>query len=403
VLIMPFGATAGFATVVLAFLATRVGLSVTQGASLVALNMFPHVWKFLWAPVADRTLTRKQWYLLSSVVCAAGMFVMATLPLGQATIHLMSGIVLLTSVAATFQGFAVESLVAYLTPPQERGRVSGWFQAGNLGGAGIGGGAGLWLLNALASPWMAGAILAASMLACALALLWIDDVPAHRSTGPVSTAVRQIALDLWQVLRSYEGILCAVLCVVPVGTGAATAVLAQSQVAAFWRAGAGEVALTQGVVSGVTSMLGCLAGGIACSRLFNARFGYALFGAGMALVAASMAVAPMQIPEYIVFSLAYSFTAGLTYAAFSAFVLDAIGTGHAATKYNGFASLSNAPIWYMGLVLARAETAWGPKAMLLTESALGVLGIAAFAIVAAALRGREPFGPKRALVTFRSL
>jgi MFS family permease len=399
VLIAPFGATAGFVTVVLAFMATRVGMSVTQGASLVALNLFPQVWKFLWAPVADKTLTRKRWYLLSSVVCAAGTFSMATVRLGPQTIGLMSGIVLLTSVASTFQGFAVEGLVAYLTPPQERGRVSGWFQAGNLGGSGIGGGAGLWLLNAVPSPWMAGAILAAGMLTCAIPLLWIDDVPAQRTDGPLSSAIRQIALDLWPVLTSYEGILCAVLCVVPVGTGAATAVLAQSQVAAFWRAGAREVALTQGVVSGITSMLGCLVGGIACSRFFNARFGYALFGAGMVLVATGMATAPMQIPEYIGFSLAYSFTAGLTYAAFSAFVLDAIGTGHAATKFNAFASLSNTPIWYMGLVLARAETAWGPKAMLLTESALGVLGIAAFAIVAVALRGPEPSGMRRAPVS----
>jgi MFS family permease len=401
VLIVPFGATAGFVNVVLAFLATRAGMSVTQGASLVALNMFPQVWKFLWAPVADKTLTRKRWYLLSSIVCAAGMFSMATVRLGPQTINLMSGIVLLTSVAATFQGFAVEGLVAYLTPPEERGRVSGWFQAGNLGGSGIGGGVGLWLLNSLASPWMAGAILAGGMLACSVALLWIDDVPAHRTDGPLTAAIRQVSLDLWQVLTSYEGILCAVLCVVPVGTGAATAVLAQSEVAAFWSAGAREVALTQGVVTGLTSMLGCLIGGIACSRFFSARFGYVLFGAGMALVATWMAVAPMQVPEYIAFSLAYSFTAGLTYAAFSAFVLDAIGTGHAATKYNGFASLSNTPIWYMGLVLARAETAWGPKAMLLTESALGVLGIAAFAVVAAALRGREPSGVMRAPVTFQ--
>jgi hypothetical protein len=85
---------------------------------------------------------------------------MATLPLGPSTILPMSGIILVTSVAATFQGFAVEGLVAYLTPPRERGRVSGWFQAGNLGGLGVGGGLGLWLLNTLSAPWMTGTILA---------------------------------------------------------------------------------------------------------------------------------------------------------------------------------------------------------------------------------------------------
>jgi hypothetical protein len=35
---------------------------------------------------------------------------------------------------------AVESLMAYNTAPSELGRTAGWFQAGNLGGSGLGGG-----------------------------------------------------------------------------------------------------------------------------------------------------------------------------------------------------------------------------------------------------------------------
>ena len=69
-------------------------------------------------------------------------------------------------------------------------------------------------------------------------------------------------------------------------------------------------------------------------------------------------------------------------------MLDAIGAGNAATKYNGYASLSNFPIWYMGLALAAVETRLGPTGMLLTESACGVLGIVAFAIAVACWRPR---------------
>jgi MFS family permease len=386
-LIVPFGATSGFVNVALAFLATRVGLSVQQGAALIAVSMFPHVWKFFWAPLADKTLSRKRWYLLSALLSAAGIFAMATVPLGPSTLLLMSAIIFVTSVAATFLGFAVEGLVAYLTPPQERGRVSGWFQAGNLGGLGIGGGLGLWLLNTLPSPWISGAILATCLMACAIPLFFIADIPAIRTGGPLVASIEHVAIDLWQVLKSREGILCGVLCFVPVGTGAASGVLAQSEVAAMWHAGAREVALTQGTLTGVTAMLGCLVGGAACSRYFKARAGYAFFGALMALVAVAMAVSPMRVMQYVGYSLAYSLTTGLCYAAFSAFVLDAIAAGHAATKYNAFASLSNAPIWYMGLVLARAETTWGPKGMLYTEAILAAAGIGVFVIVAAATRG----------------
>ena len=107
---------------------------------------------------------------------------------------------------------------------------------------------------------------------------------------------------------------------------------------------------------------------------------------------ATMAFAPATVTTYIGFNVAYAFTTGLCYAAFSSFVLEAIGTGHAATKYNGFASLSNTPIWYMGLLLAWTETRWGPKGMLLSDAALAVAGILVFVAVAALVRSRVRAG-----------
>ncbi|HTX65045.1 MAG TPA: MFS transporter [Opitutaceae bacterium] len=391
VLIAPFGATLGFVSVALAFLATRDGLTVQQGAELIATGMLPNVWKFFWSPIGDTTLSRKRWYLLSCAVSAAGMFAMAAVPLGPATLRLMQAVILVTAVAATFLGFAVEAMVAHLTPPADRGRVSGWFQAGNLGGTGIGGGLGLWLLINLPRGWQAGLVLAALTLACAAVLPWLPEVPAESRGTSLPRAMRNVAADLWQVARSRDGVLSAVLCFVPVGTGAAQGVLAQSVVAAHWGAGAGAVELVQGVLNGVVSMAGCLLGGYGC-RFFGPRAAYAVFGALMAAVTFAMAFAPATPAVYVVGNLGYAVVTGFCYAAFSAFVLDAIGAGNAATKYNGYASLSNFPIWYMGLALAAAETRLGPKGMLLTESACGVLGIAVFAAAAAAWRARPVLG-----------
>lgn len=108
----------------------------------------------------------------------------------------------------------------------------------------------------------------------------------------------------------------------------------------------------------------------------------------MAGVTAFMAVSPASPFVYVAGSLAYALTTGFCFAAFSGFVLDAIGAGNAATKYNGFASLSNTPIWYMGLLLAAVDTRFGPKGMLLAESACGVIGILVFSAAAAAWRRR---------------
>jgi hypothetical protein len=393
-LIVPFGATSGFVSVALAYLATKFGLSVEQGASLIAVSLFPNVWKFFWAPVGDRTLSRKKWYLISCAACAIGMFGMAVVPLSQDTMILMDVIIAFSSIAATFLGFAVEGLVAHITPPNDRGRVSGWFQAGNLGGGGIGGGLGLWLLDNMPAPWVAGGILAVLTLACAIPLLWISDVKGHAGEGGPVAAVKDVALDMWAVLNTREGILCALLCFVPIGTGAAQGVLVQSEVAAHWIKDPTEAAriveMVQGFITGLISMAGCLVGGWICNKWLNARASYAVFGGIMAAITGGMAMAPATPNLYIVFSMAYAFATGLCYAAFSAFVLDAIGAGHAATKYNGFASLSNFPIWYCGLVLAWAQTEWGPSAMLWTESLLGVAGIVVFTVFAAIVRNRAP-------------
>src|SRR5207302_6847395 len=121
------------------------------------------------------------------------------------------------------------------------GRVSGWFQAGNLGGSGIGGGIGLKLLTSLHAPWQAGLILAILMLLCAVPLIFVPDVAAEGGAGTLWEAIKHVALDMWQVLKSPAGILCGVLCFVPIGTGAAQGVLTQAEVAAHWQAGENEV------------------------------------------------------------------------------------------------------------------------------------------------------------------
>ncbi len=66
VLIVPFGAMAGYLSVAVAYLLTQAGISVAQTAGLIAIGFIPHTWKFLWAPIADTTLTRKKWYLIAA-------------------------------------------------------------------------------------------------------------------------------------------------------------------------------------------------------------------------------------------------------------------------------------------------------------------------------------------------
>ena len=390
VLILPFGALGGFVGVGLTFLATTHGLSITEGALLNGAQLLSQWMKWIWAPLVDITLTPRRWHLLSTALTAAGTLAMSLIPLGPRTLVVLLAVIAVTSLVNTVVAMAIEACMTADTPPDQAGRVSAWYQAGNLGGTGLGGGLGLWLLETLPQPWMAGAIMGALMLACCGALAFVNERPAtpHR-VGEVGllAAVRGVARDLVQTLRSTGGMLAALLLVLPIGTGAGSGVLTQAAVAAHWGAGAREVGLLQGTLAGLITAAGCFAGGALCKRV-HPRSAYAAIGVALAGIASAMALAPATVTTYIVASTVYNFAVGMAYAAYSATTLDAIGHTAGATKFSTMASLANFPIWWLGLLLGWMADHRGPAAMLHTEAALSVIGVALFALAVVGVRRR---------------
>jgi MFS transporter, PAT family, beta-lactamase induction signal transducer AmpG len=224
--------------------------------------------------------------------------------------------------------------------------------------------------------WMGGSILGVLFLCCSFALYATPEIAAH--AGSIGAAVRAVQSDLATMLKTRGGLTAALLCFLPVGTGAAQGLLGQEKIAALWGAGENDVALAQGVYSGVVTAAGCFAGGALCKHI-HPRVAYAFIALLMAGVAVTMAFSPMTKTFYLVMSLDYSFVTGLAYAGFSALVLDGMGKGSGATKYNVFASLSNFPLWWLGIVLGIVAQKAGVRTMLLTDAAFGIVGVAIFA------------------------
>lgn len=386
-LILPFGAMSGYLTVAVAYRLSQAGLGVDQIADLVAVSFIPHTWKFLWAPVVDTTLHRKTWYVLGSIGSAVGIFATGAMPATAPGIAVLYGVVLLSNLAVTFLAMAVESLMVYGTRPDQFGRAGGWFQAGNLGGQGLGGGAGLWMAQTLPDPWMSGAVLGLACALCCLALTQLREPPPLARSGRYLRDLRHVFQDLWEVVRSRPGMLALLIVFLPLSTGAAQNLWAA--VADDWHASAETVTLVTGVLGGVVSAAGCLAGGYFCDRMHR-KWAYALYGALQAGCAVAMALAPRTEAMYIVFTLLYALITGFTYAGFSAVVLEAIGLGAAATKYNVFASLSNMPIAYMTVVEGWAHERWGAAAMLYAEALCAAAALAVFACAAILLARRSP-------------
>lgn len=392
ILYIPFGALGGFVSVALTFLATQNGMSISEGALIIGSQMLISWLKWLWAPLVDITLSPKKWYIFSTTVSALGVLAMSALPLGKETLGALLFIIAIANLINSIVGMAVEALIANLTPKDQIGRVSAWFQAGNLGGAGLGGALGLFLIQHLPSPWMSGAIMGVLFMSCCLALLPLPEVKPHVSNQRALNSVKTVIVSFWNMLKERAGLLTAILCILPIATGAAQGVLTQSAVAGFWGADAEHVALVQGLLSGIITAFGCFIGGWVCNKM-NTHVAYSIFGIVLSVIAAGMAISPNTIAMYVVWNMIYALGVGLSYAAFTAMALNAIGKSAAATGYNVFASLSNFPIWWLGLLLGFVADKQGPRSMLLVESVLGAVGVGVFILVDKNLFKRGKFVP----------
>ena len=184
-LILPYGISSGFLSVTLPYELTKLGWSVAAIAALVAIGTSSNLWRFAWSPIVDLTLSTRTWYLIGLFPAALAIGALGIVPLREG--WFFTGLVFFSQVASTIVILPVAGMIAHTVMETAQGRASGWYQAGNLGGAGIGGGIGLWLATH-STYTIACCFLALLMLACALALRWIPNV--HPISGE-SIAIRR--------------------------------------------------------------------------------------------------------------------------------------------------------------------------------------------------------------------
>jgi MFS family permease len=379
-LYLPFGATNGYLTVAIAYQLSQAGVPAESIGVLIALSFMPQTWKFLWAPIVDMTLTSKGWYLIGAVLSAFGALGMAVCSAPPVNFTALTAAAIMASLASTFLGMAVEALIAHSTPPEQQGRAGGWLQAGNFAGSGIGGGAALWLATHVRRAWITGAALGACFLLCCLALTLIRESQRGPRAAGIAARTRDMLRDLWDVARSPRGYLALLVLFLPIGSAGAGALF--SVIPDDWHTSATAVELANGTLSGVTSLLGCLAGGY-LSDLINRKLAYVGYGLLLGLCALAMALAPHDQTNYILFVLLYSFISGVCYAGFSALTLEAIGGGAAATKYNVFASLANMPTAYLAAIEGWARTHHGVNAFLYIDFAAAIVSALIYGAVVA--------------------
>ena len=392
VLYLPFGATAGFGNVPLAYLLHQRGVGVPELALFLSMNLLPNTWKVLWSPLIDTTLSARKWYAIGVGVTALAFLVMAFAPLRPQSMPLLDAMAFILGLASSVAAMGAERFMAFATTEDTKGRAGGWSQAGNLGGAGLGGGLGLWLITHTHLPWSAGVALAVLSLACIGMAFRLVDPPRIGEAKSYLTSLKEAGRDVLTLATRRIGLLAIFICLLPMGTGAASNLW--SVIAGDWHAGADEIALVAGGLSGVFTMVGAIAAGYLCDRM-DRKGAYALAGALGALAAVIMALAPKTPLSFLVFASLYNLILGASFAAFGALTLEAIGQGAAATKYNLIASVANVPILLTTLADGQAQKAFGSGGMLLTEAALAFAAVALYFAVAWVTRGWSWQGARR--------
>lgn len=374
-LFAPFGISSGYISVTLAFLLGRAGLSTLQITTIIAATIWVQTWKMLWAPIVDTMGNPKLWYGLGTLGVGASILAMSVLPADASAVPTITLLAVLSSAASTLVSMSSEIFLAQCVPTPVQGRASGWAQAGNLGGAGVGGGLGLLLAEHVSHAWVSGAVLAFMCVACWGFLYFVPAALRTRSAPSYVAELQGVVSDVWEVARSRAGYLALILMVLPIASGAAP----WSAIAGEWHADADLVAWVNGVAGGLAAAGGAMVGGYWCDRLSPGR-AYCAFGLIAGMVAVVMAWSTRSPTSFVVFTMGYSAVIGCGYAAYSAIVLKAIGKRSAATNFNLMAALSNIPIAIMTSFDGWVHDRFGTDAMLYGELILPAATIAAFAL-----------------------
>lgn len=375
ILSMPYGGVNAITTLLIPFLLRRRGVPVNQIADVVAVALIPIAWYFLWSPIVDLGMLRRHWILLAATV--SGLACAAAIAWPPASLTALTALLFAANAISMLLSSACGAVLTAIHPAV-RGAASGWYQAGNLGGGALGGGATIWLAGFI-GPKALAALCVALVVLPALAALWLYEEPAHGLKA--GALFRALARDLWDVLKARRTWAGLAFFLSPVGANALTNLV--SSIGPDYHASAGEVAAVSGVLGGLVSALGCLAGGWICDRMSRMK-AYTLAGLLSAAFAAWMALGSKTPLTYFGGYAGYALGTGFAFAAFTALELEVLGKRpHAAgAAYSLLGASGNVPIVWMTSVDGLAYRHGGVKGLMAADGLANAVGAAVLLIFA---------------------
>lgn len=369
-LIIPYGFTNAVSTILMPYLLRKNGVEVGQIAGVVAIASLPSIWSFLWSPLADTGLPRRAWVAISAVASAVAAAVAVLGVRGPLT--WLTALLFLSNAFSGLLGASNGALLTHM-PESLRGRAGGWYQAGNLGGGAIGGGAVIWLADHAALPVVAVAIGAATVLPALAAFLVREPALVRRGIGEQMKGLFQ---DLREVFLSRRTWLGLVFFLSPVGSAAIGNLI--SGVGPDYHSSGTEVLWVTGIAGGLLSAGGSFIGGMVADRM-NRMVAYAVAGFLAAIFGVYLALGPATPFTFGAGYSGYAIAAGFAYAVYTALLLDVLGRREhgAASAYSLLNASGNVPIVYMTWLDGVGYKHWGARGLMGTDA----IANGAFAVV----------------------
>lgn len=359
----------GLADGALSFLLRREGVDPAHGASIIAFVTLPHAIYFLWGPVSDFWLSRRNWLMLAAA--AAAVAELAAFHQARLGSPLAVGLLFLSMCFGGLVVAACGGIMGALRSQRSRRLAGSFYQSGSLAF----GGAAVFLLVSLAgrlSLAALGWIVAAMIVLPALFAFAVPRQP-EINTHSAQEAATRIWLEFRSTFLRWEAIPYTLLITFPMCSGAMLGLL--PGLAADYGVNGAQVAWMNGLAGALLTAAGAVAASLIPVRV-PATIAYLLSGLLNAATLAVLALGPLRPAVYFTGTVLFMFSTGICYAMFTAVALEFLGGSgkSGSSRYAFINSIGNLPVAYMAFLDGRSYAHWGARAMPGADAVLSTVG-----------------------------
>jgi PAT family beta-lactamase induction signal transducer AmpG len=353
----------------LSLLLRQRGISSARQGEIISLLTIPTFIYFLWSPITDFWIRRRNWLIIGALAAAA----MTVVAFHRPNLSSRSAVICLFLAACSAQ-LIVSScggMMGALHSEATRRRASSFYQSGSLAFGALA----IFILASLSDRYTPGTLgwIAAALIAIpALFALAAPRQPFVQTHGLDETLSR-IWSEFKTTFITWRALPYTLLMTFPMGSGAAIGLL--PGLATDYGISTQQVAWMNGIAGALLTAAGAMSVALIPARI-RASVAYLIVCLINTLPLIILWLGPLRPSTYFIGATLYLFTIGAAYALFTAVVLEFLGVSGktGSGRYSIINSLGNIPVAYMIYLDGQGAGHFGPRGLPATEAVLGAVG-----------------------------